>query len=659
MPVPQIPLSGKPLEDLEAYISQQLTDIAADRQNLISSYADFTDAYDAKHDLNRTFPWKDASGVVLPLIPSHVDALKARILNTQFGQDPLAIFSAYQGEHVEFAELTQQFFDWVADQEVDFYAAYREAIPIMLKYGCVFIYIEQTNLPRKFMTFKDGEFTPSREDAFNKPTLRVIHPKDFYMPIHEMDPQTASIAGYGYKLNRGTFMEYAHKDVRYFRPEAADKMKALLSPIKGQGGQENEDRVQDARDRAAMVTRQVHADRLDMRHLYMRYDIDGDGLEEEIHVHWEATEGVIARVAYPHYKHRQRPFVKHEYESRDGEWAGMGIPEMLLGSQATMSTLMRQGIDNNTVKTTGWYTVIKGSGIKQNQHIHPARHLHVTSHEDIQERQFPAGQLNTSFEDIKLLQDWAERRTGISDFNLGQESGKKTTATTTLAVLQENNKKIDFVIRDVRTGFNEVIMQVLQLYQQFKPGIVFPVLGPEGVVVMQKWELTRDEDLRKRVLVNATASSAVLNKAVDRQEKSTLLNQLISVYDRKVQAASQVVEMQATAPQLAGLLLAIDSGTDEIMDRILDSFDMKQRREMLPSLEVLFGQAGPPIQPQQPGAPGDPGQQGQGGPVGPPSDSPQGVGVAPGPTNAPGRPSAGEPRTGGVPPQSADPSQNG
>ena len=176
-------------------------------------------------------------------------------------------------------------------------------------------------------------------------------------------------------------------------------------------------------------------------------------------------------------------------------------------------------------------------------------------------------------------------------------------STTALAILQENSKKLDNVVRDFRRGLSEVIMLVLQLYHQFKPNIVFAVQGPEsGSVIMQTWNAVGDESLRRRIVVEATASTASLNKAVAKTELTTLFTQMVSYYDRYQQLIvmgeggqdPQTGQLIPPDPRLKDFAIRQGAGMNMVMERVLDASDIKNRDQLLIPVELI---SAPPTQP--------------------------------------------------------------
>jgi hypothetical protein len=590
MAVPQIDRFSR--DDLN-YLGQQFcTEINAvdtGRSQILDDYELWIDNYEGEVEPPESEkPWTGASDAHIPVTSTDTDILWARFMNAIFGQFPKFMIRPKAGHWTEFARDTQKFSEWLEDEEIPLYGIFKKLLLVTIKFGSCVVYIPWETRPEKqHIIDENGNFTPVEADIAGKPTLKVIHPKDFLLPIHARDAQTSPWAGYRYKLRASTLELW--KKRKFFREDvsdelletfatAADGSKANITiPI----GEQRYDRVQETAERAVGLTRAKISDELDMVHIYARMDIDGDGLEENFNFHMHEKSGKIARIAFDHHRNGRRPFAEYHFFPREGVWYSIGIPEMLENIQRNMDVTFRQIQDNNTVKNTQSFKAKRGGAIKPDEDFHPAKIYFPAQMEDFDVLPMNTGTFNSSIQDMQTMQGWGERRTGIADPI--QQPGDRQPATSFIAARQEQAQRIDTVIGGLRESLGETWMQVLELYAQFKPIVEYEIREGEEFEMLQ-WNSMGPDKFRKRINIKPTASTAALNKSVLRTEMITLLEQSIAFN----QSQGQMVDMylQAQDPTLRMYIEKSITGQHKIMQRILDTYEMaKDEENVLPNPE--------------------------------------------------------------------------
>lgn len=81
---------------------------------------------------------------------------------------------------------------------------------------------------------------------------------------------------------------------------------------------------------------------------WMKYDLDGDGIDEECHIVIANRQVVVRAVANPYY-HQKRPLIKVNFAKVPGEWYGMGLIEPVISLINQLVTTRRQRLDNITL----------------------------------------------------------------------------------------------------------------------------------------------------------------------------------------------------------------------------------------------------------------------------------------------------------------------
>lgn len=646
---------------------QEINTMGASRDELMEdTWKNALKNYEGKAP-RRDYPWPEASNAFLPVTATHVEAIFSRLYNTATGQDPMFLIQPWgtgplaQGITIEhFAEAFQEVSKWLEIEAVPMRDVLEQALLTMTKYGDSIVYLPWVKEEAVDYDLDEvsGEWTKLTEPRIRKegPKPSVIHPTNFYIPTTETGPdaiQDAKWVAYDFEVDRQAINNKIASG--WYRPEEGKKLLELLGDGEKPFTDAGDNRVDHSNDLRTETERQVGLDSevtprtLQMYHVWAREDLDGDGFEEEIQFEVHSKSGIIPHISYNPYKHRKRPFVHLKYTSRDGSFYSIGVPEMLQNLQNIMNQIMRDILDNNKVQNTSVFVIRKGSPIKPNLRVYPGRSIYTDDPSaDFVPMKLGTGQALTNVQDLQILQIWTERRSGINDFNLGQERSGRTPATTTLALLEEANKRIDLVVRRMRDVLNELWRQVIQLYAQFGfPENVLKGLqgDEEGELVAAVIRTMADNDLQNKVVIRAQASTQNLNRSVQKQEALAMFGQLQSLYEQ-VLGLAQIVS-QSPSNELRELALTMSKGYHEAARRIFNSFDIKDQTNINPDLGTIL-EVIPPG-----GAPlgNAEASEGSGSQVDAAQASIESLGSSAGPTNPPGRPVGGLPRVPGAAPE--------
>jgi len=181
---------------------------------------------------------------------------------------------------------------------------------------------------------------------------------------------------------------------------------------------------------------------------------------------------------------------------------------------------------------------------------------------------------------------YAERASGISDPQLGRESqslGSRATATGTLAMIQEGNRRFDLNVRDIRESGSEIGKRVLELNQRFRPkGASYWVEGEDGKFVEGVLDLPPEFSASK-LAVELTASTATINKETEKQGLIGFLGVVTQYYERLTQLAMIVYNPQVPG-EVKELMVRMSQGAKHVVDKIAQDFDFRNIDLVVPAL---------------------------------------------------------------------------
>jgi hypothetical protein len=651
-------------EDLGAEYSKRVINARTDRDLRMNDiWALALKNYEGKAE-PVDFPWPNAANAKIALTPSHTDAWQSRLYNAGTAADPVYMTAAWQADDLiteeltadEYSELYQQYSKWLEDEEIDNDAMMEKVTTIVTKYGNALVYLPWLHEEVMKISYVEGSKEPIKEpvDVLNKPVPIVIHPKNFYMDVSEEDLQVAQWCGFDEYYEEGEIRANAKSGewdkkaanaVLKFHSAKTSKDKTK-SKISGKGYFK---RTEDGRivppnewdDELQRTTKMPDApvpSGINLVRIFAREDTDNDGTPEEIEILIHPESRQVVWASWGRYDHMKRPLTMFSFKWREGTWMDIGVPEMQFNTQRIMDEVARDMLNNNKIRNTKIFAVRANGVVDPDEPMYPGRSIMMENIEaDFKVFDMGSGAPSTSLQDLSIFQAWAERRDGMTDFNLGRERSSRTPATTMLALLEEGNERVVAIISRQRKSQAEVWTQVHQLYVQNKDAEgLEKVLGKEPADKLRAaWASMDVFDIRKKLVLNAQVSTGELNRAIKRQETAQLMGQLDAYHQRVIQLA-QIIR-QTTDPVLRALAISMAKSGQFLMTRILNTHDLKTQGDMNPNLADALAKLppGPPIATNQPGT----------GDANPAAQVEQAAGQDPtDPLNAPGRPEAGIPR---------------
>lgn len=592
VPGAQFKLTSTEEAKLVDLLDEQLSESLAEHELLES-------ALDENHLLwmaepavrQRNFPWRGSSNVVIPLIGTTVDSIHARVVNTIFGVEPFWTCRALHKSFAKVAKPVENFMDWSRKVEFDLYREVKSWALEIIQDGQAWMKVPwEVSVDRYFDPVQKRYI----EDRRRRPNPQHVLLNDI---IIQAGVGCADQAEWKSHRVRVTDTELAWRAyMKVFTQKDVDTiidMKEDISP--------DHDRASADAD-----TLEVKSKLNTLHEMWCTMPIPGrkgGPPEAFVATYHKPTKKILRIIHNPNMSGSDNLIRSKFVEVKGKDW-GLGIARMLRGLQAELTTIHNQQVDNATLANTRFF-VGRRNQVREGTRIWPGRVLTVSD----PDKDLKTIQLGDVYESMYRLEisvnAIAEKRTGITDYALGRESsvlGSRATATGTLAVLQEGNRRFDLNIRDMRSGLGKVGSAVLQLNQQFrKKGIAYFVQGEEEG---QYTEFTLDlprEFVRDKLGIELTASTATINRQVEQQGLIALLGTLLQNLQVGQQAAMVIANPQVPAEAKEFTAKAFD-GITEIVKRIAGTFDQKDADMLVPAMmgAIQDGQNGGPTQVQGP-----------------------------------------------------------
>jgi hypothetical protein len=580
-----IPLTASDISKITQYLDTELEEALAAHRIKEEKLDRWQDAYDGRPPKARKdFPWPGACNVVIPLIGIAVDSIVARIVNTLFAPEPFWSIRPIKKETELIAKPIEDFLEWSRINEFNMYNEVRKWVPEVVKFGWGYMKVPwrvQTN--RTFDINDEGEAVPKDE------VIRIADPH--HVPIRDIITQ----AGVEDEINQAEFLGHRLRMTDgQLRWREHDGIYADVDNIIDfKEGMTESESVKLSRVGEFTPKQKLNT----IYELHANIPPFGNSrLPENLTLTYHRPRRKLLRAIYSSSATGRRPFVKAKFIEREGELEGQGISARLADLQAEITTIHQQQVDNATLANTRFFLGRKGV-IRPNTKVWPGRWLTVPDPEkDV--KVMAVGEVYQSMARLSTeILAFSERASGVSDPFLGRESsvvGTRATATGTLAILQEGNRRFDLNVRDIRDALGEVGKIVLELNQQFRPeGVAFFVQGEQGELTEKALDLPR-EFLLSRVAVELSASTATINRSVEQQGLISLLG-LLGQYYQQILQIGFLMSNQQLPEHMRSFMQQMLDGAQFVMRRLLQTFDVKNIDAVLPTFMLEVNQSNGPI----------------------------------------------------------------
>lgn len=496
----------KPFNEQEFtdYICETIKQAVADRKKFDALvdlwWKDWRDIKDEK-----IFPFKGCANWSVPISSTKADAVIPRINEGVFGVNPPIDVKAMNETANQFRDLIRAFLTWDLDTHPELQKELWFYIQNTVWGGTGFIkcFMDiERDIEEKDVTayIVDGEVAKDpntgtylevnqhntdlldqagvpyevRDDVTEKkPKWKKYNPDGVTIDIKDvLFPSDCESIQDAWDNSLLAVRVWRTKD--YLRRQLKDDQKKLyerLDKLKIKGLEEKQQTETDDRKREQLVKFAAKTKKVECFEVYVNYDVDNDGLEEKVVAIVNTEQKLLfGWEKYP-YEHKRCPIIPGYIKPLHNRPFGVGIPEMLYDTKGEIDATHNQRTDRNSQYNEPILMHTKDSGF--NPAIHKrgvGRHWRLKNISDAAIRFVqPPKFERESKEDETILQNYAQQRSNVSDYNVGTESqvNRQPTATGILALIKEGNIGFRNFIQWMSLSIGEFFRQRFALYQQY------------------------------------------------------------------------------------------------------------------------------------------------------------------------------------------------
>jgi hypothetical protein len=324
-----------------------------------------------------------------------------------------------------------------------------------------------------------------------------------------------------------------------------------------------------------------YTDPYELWKLWLRYDVDEDGEEDDIMVVYHPSSGQILRGIYAPLFSGMRPYTKFIFYPKEFSFDGEGIVQILEHLQVTLDTLVNQMIDRVTQINAPILFTREGCGLDGVKSLTPGRvyALADTPKDAVQEFRFSDVTISLSNE-IQWIASMMDRAVGVTPISLGISTAERPVAKDTFAQQEETNKKFAFGTDNLRDCITELGYKILEFIAQYQPSFEYHKEGAKGMPETRTVQFPV-EYIRDAFEIELAASSELLNKEV-RREIFMQVYQLLSDFMTKIGGMAQMITSPQVPSDFKKVLIDGSNKSVLILNKILENFpDMKDSKNLI------------------------------------------------------------------------------
>lgn len=556
-PEPLADISSIPVERiarLQAWLVVEVEDAISARIAQEKMWMDVLRRYEGvpKNPV-RNIPIENAPNIEVTLGAIATDSIFAQAVDLIYNISPLVTVRATNAAFKEHQKAMQRFVEYVATNESGLRAESEHTLLDDVQLGTGVYYVPWVERKKK---------TDIVETISQGPRIFAVPPEDCIVP-----------GG-----SKGNLQDVRWCALRFWYnwSELALNATELGWDINGVSIAGNTSMIRQQREHLARTTESGKrlGDLYEIMVVFAEYDIDEDGINEDLLVVWDRTSAKVMKLDFMPYDHR--PVEKMCYQIRGHSAYGIGVVEMLSNFQDGATDIFNFWAVNMLLANCRIF--VGPSTIPMPFKIYPGKYL------DTDPEKFAALPMadvyNSGPQALATIMGLAERRVGTNDMTLPRPSqvlGSRTPATTAMAMFQQVNRRFTPAFDSMRLATAGAIMQCMYRYQEKLlaqdldvESHIMQVMGEEeGPLVL---EVLRDRNFDQGITVEMTASSSTVNKEVERQNAMFLVNILAQYYQRVLELVTIAANPQVPM-EVKTVASKIASAAGEVIERTIRTFD--------------------------------------------------------------------------------------
>ncbi|HEY1644811.1 MAG TPA: hypothetical protein VGF75_00310 [Candidatus Saccharimonadales bacterium] len=557
------------------------------RENLLPKWVK---TYKGRPEVERkTFPWPEASNLVIQLAATHADELLSRVM---------AIF---QAEQLYIAQILGDFEKGVGDDEreiiekfmgdqawspieLDMYRVEEAAFSSAIRYGTGIV-----KIPFKYQT--EQVYTGSiSNDPFSEEVIQN-GPKPENVPLNKflIDTQRPTLRSSDFIVHITTYKRHELKNlIDSIKDGESDgsswDKKALEEIYAGSCDRAGPDYYQEVQEEPKGMnnyTPQEASGEFDFCECWFAYMYGGK--RYRCIVNWHHKTQKMVGGLFNSYPQNQVPFEDAKLAYDDDQYYGYGFMEMLDAYQREVSTVHNQRIDNRNLANTGALRISNGSKLASIIQIYPGVVI-PGNKDEVEPLALGATAAPITTEDEQLTLALAKERSGVDPAQGGTGGGVVNakrgiySAQGTAIAMQATNNRNTLRMSDMRSAHVRIGIKILEQYAYFGvDGKLLRKYGTDAVILKKALDSYKDGKLGL-LIKPATAST---NRELEKQNDILMMQTMSNAQNQDMQMIAQL-QTPNMPPDMAEYIISAIQAKNVLLRRLFRAFNHQDVDRLAP-----------------------------------------------------------------------------
>lgn len=597
---PDLKLSEETRDAIALYLYNELKNSITARQDAEDVWKDIQKLYE-QLDVpeKKDIPFEGAATVMIPIIPTYVEQLHARLMDTLYTPEDTYSVKPTRDELYKYSKAVRRWLTWAGENELNEEAVDYSALMELLKLGTMAqkVVYERQDVVNTNWNEATKEWESIVERMKDNPEYIHVSISDLFWQMHARHIDESE-----WKMHR---IRLSWNEIK-------------LRVDKGRYDAEFVEKIRSWYEISQTELQEVSSDEVGIQpspfyefelfECWFRYPLkvstgeshpidEGTNLQTklaDLPVRLQAVlhkdTQTLLSIKYNIYPLGLDPIEVMPFVGRELQVLGIGVGQMALPFQIEVTAMHNQRLDNATVVNSVSFKYKADSLLNSQLPLRPGGGIPVDEMDDLQP--FVMGSKGDSTIDaekhsLSVLQE----RIGIRELALDDVALGQAPATTTLAILQEKGRRLDNVLRTLRRFKKRMILKAVLLYKAYYPREKLEALfGEDGKLVAEMLDGLSAQQIWDGMGIEISATTSATSRELEKRSKMEMFNVLLGYYDKFAEFTIQAANPEMP-PILQAVLTKMGTGLTLFVDELMADFNLYGRKEYLINIQQIVAEA--------------------------------------------------------------------
>ena len=580
---PGIDIPEETQTEIISYLDTEIDSVSSDRQEREDSWDLWRRHREGKPERERaSFPWDGAANVVPPVASSNTTGVFGHVRRAFLQRKPLWTADSFHKSEKNRAKAWTTFLNEFAMSPSK--ANMRPKLNTAL-YDCISLGDQVVEVPWVERRIRFKKENP--ETGVSEQVDRVIYAGPIFHP-HRIE--NVYIRPEIDNIQEQPWVAIRHESFTMSQLRALERDGFFndVERLTGAGETSTDDNREASLERDGLkITYTSDTEVFSLWKAWVYWDIDGDGVPEDVIVWFHKETGFILRAEMNDFG--MRLLTNMKYLPIPYSFYSKGIGAMAEHIQEEITTLHNMRINSLHISSLQMLVTRRGSDLGTGEKLFPLKNIKVDNPQaDVNVLTFPDVSRSTLEAEMQAKR-YLDLHTGVSEAMLGmpdQTAKSGTSPSLQMFLAQQGNAILETAIESISDGLSEIgLFFTLQLVKNSDSLIdhLEDLVDEGDLEAVRSILMMEVEDIPLHLRLGVKTTE--IEKSEDAKRQNLMaLNQLYSMYGREVMEYMQIIaNPDPQIPQeMKEFALRIYLGKTRVMEQTLELFGTKETEEYVP-----------------------------------------------------------------------------